>query len=334
MYSPFAQYRYITPALIAWSVAVSVALMLVSDADPAILLVNWVLAGLMSLAIWHILARFDLRDGSDLKTFAISWPMLTQTFDFSYCLLPHFDYLYKDYLLLVVLMGIATLMMGLWQDPQSIMRHMLTGLLAGVTSVVCPHALLWILFVPFSCYCMRCWSTRNMMSALTGTLLGIWISYCGLYLVADADTANHMIIRYASILQDDDYGVILQDMGLWQWLFFGLLLLMLVFYCICSFVLSVGQSIRSRGSIQLISMLSLFACLMLFFDFSHLSAYVCILGTFMGLQLTIHQMHIKSAINDWWTLLVIVASAMLCLLPYLSADVFLPVAGLSSWLQL
>lgn len=273
------------------------------------------MAGVLSAGIWHIVSRFSLDGGINVRAFAISWPLLSLTSNFSYCYFAHTDLFYKNIAQLVAMLGILTLFMSIWQRRQSILKHLAIGLIIGLISTLIPHAVLWLLLLPIASYYMRSWSSRNMFSTLTGSLLGIWFVYCFLALWQGIPAADKMIEQYAIIMQKDDIQTLIQSIGLWQSLFLGVTALLLVFYSAIARLINTG-SMRSSSSILLIATLSLMLIVLLLLDQRHLTTYLNMFALFLSLQLTINQSNLHSALNEWWILVLLLIFTALSILPF------------------
>lgn len=289
--------------------------MILGDASPMPLWINWVMAGILSAGIWHIVSRFSLDGGVNVRAFAISWPLLSLTMNFSYCYFARTDLLFKNIAQLFAMLAILTLFMSLWQRRQSILKHLLIGLIIGLVSTIIPHTLVWLLLLPIASYFMRSWSARNMFSAITGALLGIWFSYCGIALWQGLSAADEMILQYNIIVQEDDIRLLVQGMGLWQYLFLGFTAVLLIVYSASALFVNTG-SIRSSASIQLIATLSMMLIVLLLLDMRHLTTYLNTFALFLSLQLTINQSNRHSAFNEWWILVLLLISASLSILPF------------------
>jgi len=288
--------------------------MLLSDASPTVLWINWAVAGVLSSGIWHIVSRFRLDGGASVRAFAISWPLLTGSLCFTYCHFPQTDQWLQGIIQQLAMLAFISLQMSLWQRHQAILKHLLLGLIIGLTSTLIPHTLLWVLLLPISSYYMRSWSMRNMMSALTGILFGIWVIYLVLFFVMGMEAADEMILQYAVLVTPIDFSP-LMALNLWQYTYLGFIALLLLLYSFSGLAISVGQSVRAEASILLISALSLALALLFAFDAQHLTAYIGMFALFLGLQLTIHQANLNAAINEWWILLILVISTALCVIP-------------------
>lgn len=315
MFAPLSHFRLITPLLILLSAAVVVALMLLGDASPMSLWINWVMAGVLSAGIWHIVSRFSLDGGVNVRAFAISWPLLSLTFNFSYCYFAHTDLFYKNMAQLVAMLAILTLFMSIWQRRQAIIKHLYIGIIIGLVSILIPHAVLWLLLLPIASYYMRSWSARNMFSALTGTVMGIWGAYCFIALRNGLPAADSMIGQYAVIMQEDDIQQLVQGIGLWQSLFLGVTALLLVIYSIIARLINAG-SVRTSSSILLIATLSLMLIVLFLLDMRHLTTYLNMFSLFLSLQLTINQSNFRSALNEWWILGLLLIFTALSVLPF------------------
>ena len=233
-----------------------------------------------------------------MKAFAISWPLLTTSLCFARCylIIPGTD---DEGVWGIVqqlaLLAFLSLQMSLWQRRVAIIKHMLLGLIIGLTSTLCPHALLWIVLLLIASYYMRCSSLRNMMSALTGIVLGIWVVYLALFIFISIDAADGMMAAYLRLFQAPPLAE-LAAMGTWCTAF-----------------------VAYEASIVLVSVLSLVMMGLLVLDAAHLATLLPMLATLLALQLTIQQANLRSALVEWWILLIIAVGAALCLLPHFIA---------------
>ena len=309
MYAPLTQYRHVTPVLILLSAALVAVLALLGQATPKALWSAWVTAGVLSAGIWHIVARFRLDGGASVKAFAISWPLLTASLCFARCYLVipgTDDEGVWGIVQQLALLAFLSLQMSLWQRRVAIIKHMLLGLIIGLTSTLCPHALGWIVLLLIASYYMRCSSLRNMMSALTGIVLGIWVVYLAHFFGNSIDAADGMMAELAA-------------MGTWCTAFVAYVGLLLLVYAMAGLAIDVGQTVRAEASIVLVSVLSLVMMGLLVLDAAHLATLLPMLATLLALQLTIQQANLRSALVEWWILLIIAVGAALCLLPHFIA---------------
>ena len=276
---------------------------------------NWLMALVLGYVVLQAFSRLDLKGGSEFHTIAIVLPLLTAGFDFIYSYLPQYDHFDKVPLLTLVLALVLSVIMSLWQRHHSPFKCMLLGLLIGSSSTILPHTILWLLFFPVAGYYMRCWSSRNVCSVLTGAALSIWCVYCALFFIEGSDAASAMLYAYSAILQTEDYSLLFQGLGLWQYLFIGLSLLLLIIYNVSGYLVGTGQSVRSYESYQMLSTISLLFLLLMAFDLQHLLANFGLIIFLISLQFTIHQSNSRSAILDWIILLVIAVYFALCIAP-------------------
>lgn len=314
MYAPLTSFRPITLLLILLSMGVNAALMILGGYDPIPLWVNWAVAGVLSAGIWQIVAHFSLDGGAKVRAFAISWPLLSLTMNFSYCNFAHTDVFLHNIAQLVAMLAILSLIMSLWQLRQAIVTHMVIGLIIGLVSTLMPHTVLWMLLLPIASYFMRSWSTRNIFSSITGMVLGIWVIYCILAFVSGFGRADQMLSQYAVIARNDNPDTLLLGLGLWQYLYLGFSALLLLGYSASARVINTG-TVRAGSSILLIAMLSFMLIVLLLLDLRHLTTYLSMFSLFLGLQLTIHQANHHSAINEWWTLCILLIFTALSILP-------------------
>ena len=321
MYAPLTQYRHVTPVLISLSAGLVAVLVLLGQATPKVLWGAWVTAGVLSTGIWHIVARFRLDGGASVKAFAISWPLLTASMCFAQCYLVtqgSGDEGIWGIVQQLALLAFLSLQMSLWQRRVAIIKHLLLGGIIGLTSTLCPHTLLWIVLLLIASYYMRCSSLRNMMSALTGIVLGIWVVYLAHFFFIGIDAADGMMAAYLGLFQAPPLERLVA-MGTWSTAFVAYVGLLLLVYALAGLAIDVGQTVRAEASIGLVSVLSLVMMALLVLDASHLATLLPMLTTFLALQLTIQQANLRSALVEWWILLIIAVGMVLCLLPYFIA---------------
>lgn len=321
MYAPLTQYRHVTPVLILLSAALVAVLVLLGQATPKALWSAWITSGVLSTGIWHIVARFRLDGGASVKAFAISWPLLTASMCFAQCYLVPLSGDGEGIWAIVqqlALLAFLSLQMSLWQRRVAIIKHLLLGGIIGLTSTLCPHALGWIVLLLIASYYMRCSSLRNMMSALTGIVLGIWVVYLAHFLFIGIDAADGMMAAYLGLFQAPPLERLVA-MGTWSTAFVAYVGLLLLVYALAGLAIDVGQTVRAEASIGLVSVLSLVMMALLVLDASHLATLLPMLTTFLALQLTIQQANLRSALVEWWILLIIAVGMVLCLLPHFIA---------------
>ena len=230
---PLSRVPYIPPLLILLSIALVVAQMILGDANVMALWVNWIISGCVAAGIWYVTKNYHLCGIYEGKAFTISWPILSACLNFTLCHFPHTEQFIMGILLLLAMLSVLSLLLSVWQDAYSVGKHLIVGLIIGLTSTLLPHTLLWLLLLPLVSYHMRSWSTRNTFSTLTGAILGIWFVYCALFFwggnVEEGETvismADQMILNYGSIVQPDNFDLLSVGFGLWQWLFLGLIAL-------------------------------------------------------------------------------------------------------------
>ena len=317
MYDPLTQYPHVTPVLILLSAGLVAVLLLLGQATPKALWGAWITAGVLSAGIWHIVARFRLDGGASVKAFAISWPLLTASLCFARCYLVPLgngDEGVWGIVQQLALLAFLSQQMSLWQRRVAIIKHLLLGLIIGLTSTLNPHTLGWIVLLLIASYYMRCSSLRNMMSALTGIVLGIWAVYLAYFIVSGIKAADGMFAAYLDLFRLPDL-TMLTALGTWPTAFVAYIGLLLFVYAMAGLAIDVGQTVRAEASIVLVSVLSLVLMVLLVLDASHLATHVPMLATFLALQLTIRQANLRSALVEWWILLIIAVGMALCLLP-------------------
>ena len=333
MYAPLTTYRHVTPVLIFLSLGLVVVLMLLGAAPPRTLILSWIIAGLLTVGIRHIVARFRLDGGASVKAFAIGWPLLTVVQSSVIFLFPsHFSNpsnLSTSLIPLLQQLAIITiisLQMSLWQRRVAIIKHLLLGLIIGLISTLHPHLILLVLLLPIAGYYMRCLSPRNLLSAITGTVLGIWFIYlilCILPLLGSKEggiaAADQMIMAYSPLrLLSSSLQTLQTPQTLfspWQLALLIYVVLLLLIHTLTSLAVDLGQSVRAGASIMMLSMISIAFIILLILDASHLSIHLVTLTLLLALLLTIHQANAHHPLVEWWILLIQLVGIALCLLP-------------------
>lgn len=316
MFAPLSQFRAFTPLMLVLSLLLTAALSFFRPGDGVALWTDWCVAGIVSYLIWRVVSRFDLRGGSEFRAFGISWPTIHAALCFSRCHLGQDEAWYIVPIQLLALVFVVSLTMSLWQRHSATTKHLLIGLLIGLTSCMVPHVLLWLLFVPVACYHLRCWSPRNLLSALTGAVFAIWVVYCILFLAFGVEVADALLPRYYAIVRDEAILPVFAQLGLWQGLYLGFVVFLVLVLCIAGFLISGSQSVRASSTIHLYSSLCLLLVFLLCFDVEHLFVHSALLVLFLAVLMTILQANVHSALLEWSLLVVILLFTAFCLMPY------------------
>ena len=335
MYAPLTTYRHITPLLILLSLGLVVVLMLLGAAPPRTLILGWIIAGLLTVGIRHIVARFRLDGGASVKAFAIGWPLLTVVQCSVICLFSSPLTLNPSplppLLQQLAIITIISLQMSLWQRRVAIIKHLLLGLIIGLISTLHHHLILLVLLLPITGYYMRCLSPRNLLSAITGIVLGIWIIYlilCILPLLGSKEggiaTADQMIMAYSpyrllsSPLQTFQPPQTTQTLfSPWQLALLVYVVLLLLIHTLTSLAVDLGQSVRAEASIMMLSIVSIAFIVLLILDASHLSIHLVTLALLLALLLTIHQANPHHPLVEWWILIIQLVGIILAILPWI-----------------
>ncbi len=317
MYAPLSQYRPITPMLILLNMGLVGVLGALGGAPPRRLWIVWSVAGLLTAGIWHVVSRFRLDGGASIKAFAIGWPLLTQVLCFTCCHFPADQGFGISLVQQVALLVLLSLQMSLWQRRVAVIKHLLLGLIVGLTSTLHPHFILFALLVPVASYYMRCSTPRNLLSALTGVLFGIWVTYLGLCLISGMEVADRMAGRYLEALPAwGGWAERWRNLSVGQAILVGYVLVLSLVYALRGMAVDVGQSVRTEASIVLISMVSLAVGVLTVLGTVGLTTGVGMLATLLALQLTVHQANATLPLVEWWILLVLLVPAVLGLLPF------------------
>ena len=320
MYAPLTQYRHITPLLILLNTGLVGVLGVLGGAQPRQLWTVWCVAGLLTTGIWHVVSRFRLDGGASIKAFAIGWPLLTQVLCFACCHLPADAGFGISLVQQVALLVLLSLQMSLWQRRVAVIKHLLLGLIVGLTSTLHPHFILIALLVPVAGYYMRCSTPRNLLSALTGVLFGIWVTYLVLCLTVGMEVADGLARRYLDALPAwGGWAGPWSGLSVVQAVLVGYVLLLSLVYALRGLAVDVGQSVRAEASICLISVVSLAVGVLTAIGAVCLTTGVGMLATLLALQLVVHQANATLPLVEWWIMLVLLVPAVLVLLPFFVA---------------
>ena len=319
MRAPLSQYRYSTHLLVGLSAATCATLALTGQAPVRDLVVLWAMAGVLSAGIWALVSRFRLDGGARVKAYAICWPLLAHWLCFVRCYVAMPSSAGAAAmawpLVPLTLLALVMLAMSVWQQPDSIGRQLTMGLIIGLVSTVMPHVALWLTALPAAGYYMRSWSDRGIMSSLTGAVLAVWVVFCILFFAVDSTAAHAMLSQYGDIVLHPQLGL-LPDASPALWSAYVVLVgLLLLVYSLSGLAIEVGQSVRAQASIQFVSVLGLLMMALAVLFPAPAAASLSTLPLLLAVQLTIHQANITTALNEWWTVAIVVASAALCLAP-------------------
>lgn len=312
---PLSRYKISSFLLVLLSALLIVGQISLADADFIILGTNWLTAGVLATGVWYLMGRFHLGEVSEGRAIAITWPLMSAAQNFAYLYFdPQFPF-YLGQIYLLVLLFIIMLILSTWQELHSTPRNLCIGLLIGLIATSFPHAILWLLLVPLITFHMRSASSRNVFSILTGAVIGAWIAYCLLFILKSPESADAMLFRFSSIIDFPDYYATFSSFSLWQWLILSILTLLVIVYSFSAMLLGTGHSVRASASIMLISTLSIAGVIFLCFDISRAAIYISQLALFLCIQLSIHQANLRSSVNEWWTIFIILLIVIISLLP-------------------
>lgn len=314
---PLSRNKGVSFFLILLSAFLIIAQTILTDGDPLILWGNWLLSGLCSLALWFVLGRFHLGGVSEGKSMAIAWPLMSVTQNFSYLYFAPTYPAYKCMLQISALMLIVSIGLSIWQDERATLRCMAIGLLISLSAALFPHTVLWLLMIPSIVYNTRSVSARNIYSILTGAILGLWLMYCYLDIFYGHEVADSMPLQFLEVFSLSGYDTLFHTFQVWQWLYLVLMALLVIAYSISAVVLGTGHSVRASDSIMQLCTLSIAVVVFTCLDPGHTALYICQLSLFLGIQLTVHQANLHSSANEWWTILIILGSIALSILPLL-----------------
>jgi hypothetical protein len=223
---------------------------------------------------------------------------------------------------LVVLLFLA---FGAWQMRQGTVLYLFLGALIGGLSLLHAHFLYWAVLIPVVLYHSRSFSWRNLWSAFTGVVLGLWVVYFLTFLVDEA-TADALLAGLPAQLIEFD-SLEITHYALWPLIYMAGFSIPVLILSLTGFLPGVGDSIRTRDSLSLISSCSIFFLILAIFDGALLPVYVALMAVTLTLQLSIRQGMLQSAAVEWWNFLYLIFLLLLGAVPLLID----PVQRLIEW---
>ncbi len=213
---------------------------------------------------------------------------------------------------LVLLLFLA---FGAWQQRSASVLYLVLGALIGALTMLHAHFLYWALLIPAVLYHSRSFSLRNLWSALTGIVLGLWVVYFLTFLV-QGDEADALLFALPGELISF-HNLEVTHYTLWPLIYMAGFSVPVMILSLTGFLPGVGDSIRTRDSLSLISTFSIFFLILALFDGALLPVYVALLAVMLTLQLSIRQGMLQSAANEWWHLLYLIFLLLLGAVPLL-----------------
>jgi hypothetical protein len=227
----------------------------------------------------------------------------------------------------LVLVALLFLGFSAWQRREASLLYLVLGLFLGGLTLLHAHFFYWVLLIPIVLYHSRSFSARNFWSAATGVVLGLWIGYFLTFLV-DAPTADALLTSLPRRLITF-HSLEITHYALWPLVYMAGFSIPVLILSLTGFLPGVGDSIRTRDSLSLISSFSIFFLLLALFDGALLPVYVALIAVTLTLQLSIRQGLLQSAVGEWWTFLYLLFLLLLGAVPVLIE----PVRRLIAWLN-
>jgi hypothetical protein len=215
----------------------------------------------------------------------------------------------------VALVALLFLAFSAWQQRSASVLYLCVGALLGGLTLLHAHFLYWVVLIPVILYHTRSFAWRNWWSALTGVVLGGWIVYFLTFLV-DEPTADTLWQRLPEQLVAFD-SLEITHYALWPLVYMAGFSIPVLILSLTGFLPGVGDSIRTRDSLSLISSFSIFFLVLALFDGALLPVYVALIAVTLTLQLSIRQGMLQSVANEWWNFLYLLFLLLLGAVPLL-----------------
>lgn len=326
MTQPFSYYKQTDYIVVACSFLLVVALIILSDANPLALMLNWLASGAFAWIIKDIFKKHHLGLVDRDHSISISWALISIFLNYALLYINEYEPtvvgsywfgissgIWKDLLQMGAFLFMLATAIDTWTHRIDAGRYLLIGALIGGVSTVLNYSIAWLLLFPFIFYLMRSWSKQNCGSLISGLLLAIWVRYVITMIIAGETQADAFIISYRTLIDNLIPGKI--DYTFWEWIFIAFTGLLLIIYSISGFAINVAKTVKAHSSVVMISLLTILLTSFAILDLSHLPNYIGLLSIFLSLQLTIHQSCIIDGKNEWWTIAALIIFAVITILP-------------------
>lgn len=276
--------------------------------------VNWGITALFALVIQHFIQRLRLGNVRQGIPFAIAWILLTTTTDFASLYLA--GNMSQGLILLQMagLLAILSLMLTSWQMHDVPVTYLTSGAVVGVLTMIYAPTVFWLLMLALSPFYMRSSTARNFWCAVTGTVFGIWVVYFVCYFFISEIRAAEII---GNLLHVFEFTFSLPAFSLQAWIFIAVIATLLIVYTGTSFLLNVGDSLRTTSCIQLLSALGILFAVFTALNIPQLVLYVSLLSLLLSIQVTLHHANLSSPVHEWWVILILAVLMLLGILPIL-----------------
>lgn len=322
---PISRCRYTAPLVILLVFAVAATQTVVGGTRYVVTIWSGVgVASLVAAILWDEMNRMRLVRSRSVVTYMIAFVLLTTAATvpplFFFPVAPDEGVRPSEspmWLPLVALGGQAicvTVLLNQWQCRYMPVAWLVVGLVTGGLSTLHAHFLLWLLWLPGAFYQMRCFSSRNVWAALTGTVLAVWLVYAGTFIFAGAAMADKMLSAYATFA---DFSMPeIRDVGLWPALCFALYAVPALFFSLVGLLPSSGDSVRAGGSKGFLGAAMLVTLAWTVADGTLLAVHLTTVAFFLAIQVSIWISNTSNAVGEWWVTLTIAAMLALGVVPF------------------
>jgi len=275
---------------------------------------NWALAGCASYVLWDSVDRYRLGRTVYRGSVIVPWLVLTSMVNLCSASFSLRFMMAENYVALICFLVMVRLSMSLWQQHRAMHTLVWEGLMIGSASAIFPGMLLWLLLVPVQLFFMRCRGIKNFTSVISGTILGMWTSFCILFFWGEEGSLEALGERYLDLLIVD-WDLSLHSM--WQWISIGVVLGMTILYCIVTVVLNVSNTLRAQSINYLLCVCQIMVLLFTLLDVSHLPVYLILQTMLLGMQLMVILANSRGYLSEWWTIFLLLCYMALSMGPYL-----------------
>lgn len=311
---PLSRNPYVPTLLILCSLALTVAQYLLGAGEWLPLVINWIGAGALATGIWTILTRYTLGQEGHCQAIYISWPVIATSLNLALCTMGGYE-VWMDIFTLSCFLIILAIALGTWQQKKSSWSYFLIGVIVGLMTfcqarLLLLALLLLLLLVVF--YHMRTWSWRNFWSLITGNVLGLWCLYVASFFLMGEEWADDRILQTFTNI---GIQTTLPQLDVWQWMFIALLLVEMLFFAVIGLFRNIGTSIRVHSSIVMLITLTLIQLGFSVITLANYQQHLGILSLYMSIQLSLHNINLRTEANEWWTVSIVVLCMLMVAIP-------------------
>lgn len=314
MTAPFSK-KYTDYIVVAISLVPVLADLFFGGVGTIELIVAWLLSGAFAWFIFEIIDAHRLGSFDRNHSIPIAWAILALLTNFNQHIYSGGNTLLPLLPMLGFLVVIYTVP-NTWQNRMSPVEFIVSGITIGFLSTVNCYWLVYILFFPVIFYMLRSWSTRNLASLILGILIPVWFAYCIRLFIFGSLNADGFLFSYVDIINSFYPTYVVYSFT--TWIYITIITLLLIIYSIVGLSIDVGSTVKANWSIVMISVMSLIYAICALIDYTHLTNHLGILSILLCLLVCIIHSHFKSALHDWWIILIIITMIVLNLVPHFS----------------